>query len=184
MKIETEFDIGYEFWVARVSYRYIQDTIITNGKTYISEERVLVAYTKPKTLTMIEITVTEGRNLSERLGVRLLLKREDLTHTGSHKINNVLGQALLTKRMGKDRIIANPNEVITRNPDIIMGSWCGRKFNPDHVRSRPGWHAIAAVKNNHLYEIKSPVILQPGPAALTDGIKAMQTCMALWNNSN
>ena len=91
---------------------------------------------------------------------------------------------LSTESLGKNRIIADPTEVVRRNPDIILGSWCGRKFNPDHVRSRVGWQEINAVKNNHLYEIKSPIILQPGPAALTDGIKAMQTCMALWNNSN
>lgn len=73
----------------------------------------------------------------------------------------------------KERIIEDPNEVVDRKPDIIIGSWCGRKFRPDQVAERPGWKAIPAVANNHLYEIKSPLILQPGPAALTDGLDAL-----------
>lgn len=73
----------------------------------------------------------------------------------------------------RERIIQNPQEVVNRKPDIIIGSWCGRKFRPDHVAERSGWDAIPAVANNHLYEIKSPLILQPGPAALTDGLDAL-----------
>ncbi|WP_150910473.1 cobalamin-binding protein [Marinobacter halotolerans] len=73
----------------------------------------------------------------------------------------------------RERIIENPEDVITRKPDIIIGSWCGRKFRPEQVAQRPGWAEIPAVQNNHLYEIKSPLILQPGPAALTDGLDAL-----------
>lgn len=80
---------------------------------------------------------------------------------------------LSEKALGKDRIL-NPDEVIKRNPDIIIGSWCGKKFKPEKVRARKDWENINAVKNNHLYEIKSEIILQPGPACLTDGIKEIQ----------
>lgn len=73
----------------------------------------------------------------------------------------------------RERIIENPDNVIARKPDIIIGSWCGRKFRPEQVAERPGWADIPAVANNHLYEIKSPLILQPGPAALTDGLDAL-----------
>lgn len=73
----------------------------------------------------------------------------------------------------RERIIENPEDVIQRKPDIIIGSWCGRKFRPEQVAARPGWRDIPAVANNHLYEIKSPLILQPGPAALTDGLDAL-----------
>ncbi|MGM0450083.1 MAG: cobalamin-binding protein [Pseudomonadota bacterium] len=73
----------------------------------------------------------------------------------------------------RERIIEDPQEVVDRQPDIIIGSWCGRKFRPDEVAGRPGWRAIPAVANNHLYEVKSPIILQPGPAALTDGLDAL-----------
>jgi len=71
---------------------------------------------------------------------------------------------------GKDRIIADPQTVIQANPEVIIGSWCGKKFRPEKVAARQGWDAISAVQGEHLYEIKSPNILQPGPAALTDGL--------------
>lgn len=74
---------------------------------------------------------------------------------------------------GADRIIADPQRVIEANPDIIIGSWCGKKFRPDKVVERAGWDKINAVKNAELHEIKSPLILQPGPAALTDGLDAI-----------
>jgi len=74
---------------------------------------------------------------------------------------------------GKDRIVAL-EDVVARQPDIIIGSWCGKKFQPARVRARPGFDAVPAVINNRLHEIKSSIILQPGPAALTDGLKAMQ----------
>ncbi len=70
--------------------------------------------------------------------------------------------------LAKARILEDPDEVIRRAPDIILGSWCGKKFRPEKVAARPGWHAIPAVRNGHLHEVKSPVILQPGPAALTE----------------
>ena len=71
---------------------------------------------------------------------------------------------------GKDRIIADAQDVIDANPDVIIGSWCGKKFRPEKVAARAGWDVITAVKNNDLHEIKSVNILQPGPAALTDGL--------------
>jgi len=80
---------------------------------------------------------------------------------------------LAKEPLGKNRIIADPSEVIRRQPDIIIGSWCGKKFRAQHVRERKGWDAIPAVKNNQIHEIKSPIILQPGPAALTDGLNEL-----------
>jgi iron complex transport system substrate-binding protein len=71
------------------------------------------------------------------------------------------------------RTISNPSEVIARRPDVILGSWCGKKFRPERVAARPGWDAIPAVRAGALYEIKSAEILQPGPAALTDGVRRM-----------
>jgi len=80
---------------------------------------------------------------------------------------------LAKESLGKNRIIADPNEVIKRQPDIIIGSWCGKKFRAEHVKERTGWMAIPAVKNDQIHEIKSPLILQPGPAALTDGLQQL-----------
>jgi len=82
---------------------------------------------------------------------------------------------------GKSRIIADPEDVIRRQPDIIIGSWCGKKFRPEKVAARPGWSEIPAVKNNALYEIKSAEILQPGPAALSDGLLRLCTIMDTWH---
>jgi iron complex transport system substrate-binding protein len=80
----------------------------------------------------------------------------------------------------KDRIIADPDEVVRRAPDIIIGSWCGKKFRPARVCARPGWGQTPAVRNGHVYEIKSCDILQPGPAALTDGLTQLETLIARW----
>jgi iron complex transport system substrate-binding protein len=73
----------------------------------------------------------------------------------------------------RDRVIVDPTEVVRRAPDVIIGSWCGKKFQPSRVRARAGWGAIPAVANNRLFEIKSADILQPGPAALTEGLTAL-----------
>jgi len=82
---------------------------------------------------------------------------------------------------GKSRIIADPEEVVRRRPDIIIGSWCGKKFRQEKVAARPGWSAIPAVRNNALYEIKSAEILQPGPAALSDGLSRLCTIIDAWH---
>ena len=75
---------------------------------------------------------------------------------------------------GAQRIVADPQEVVRRAPDLIIGSWCGKKFRPEKVAARPGWSSVPAVMAGRLYEIKSAEILQPGPAALTDGLRALQ----------
>jgi len=85
--------------------------------------------------------------------------------------------------LGKDRIIADPEEVITRQPDIIIGSWCGKKFRPEKVAARPGWGDIPAVRNNQLFEIKSANILQPGPAALSDGLTQLHKIISDWHSA-
>jgi iron complex transport system substrate-binding protein len=87
---------------------------------------------------------------------------------------------LALQSMGKDRIIANSQTIIDRAPDIIIGSWCGKKFRPEKVASRPGWQDVPAVRNGQLFEIKSADILQPGPAALTDGVAQMHRIVSQW----
>ena len=80
----------------------------------------------------------------------------------------------------KKRIIADPDEVVRRAPDIILGSWCGRRFPIDQVRARTGWSGIPAISEGRVYEIKSPDILQPGPAALTDGLDQIHRVVSDW----
>jgi len=82
--------------------------------------------------------------------------------------------------LGRDRIIADSAQVIRAAPDLIIGSWCGKKFRPENVAARPGWEAIPAVRNRELHEVKSPLILQPGPAALTDGLDALHRIICSW----
>jgi iron complex transport system substrate-binding protein len=88
---------------------------------------------------------------------------------------------LAAEPMGKNRIIAQSDEIVRRNPDIIIGSWCGKKFRPAKVAARVGWENVNAVKNGQLFEIKSCDILQPGPAALTDGVDQLHRIILNWN---
>jgi iron complex transport system substrate-binding protein len=83
--------------------------------------------------------------------------------------------------LAKDRILADAGEVVRRAPDVILGSWCGKRFRPEQVASRAGWEAVPAVRDGELHEIKSPLILQPGPAALTDGLDAIHRVVREWS---
>ncbi|MEO8997747.1 MAG: cobalamin-binding protein [Rhodanobacter sp.] len=88
---------------------------------------------------------------------------------------------LAREPLAKQRILPNGDEVVRRAPDIILGSWCGKRFRPERVAARPGWDTIPAVRNGDLYEIKSPIILQPGPAALFDGLDAIHRIIVEWS---
>jgi iron complex transport system substrate-binding protein len=79
----------------------------------------------------------------------------------------------------KDRLVTI-EEVVTREPELIIGSWCGKKFRPERVMTRPGFDRTPAVQRQDVYEIKSSLILQPGPAALTDGLAELQRIIERW----
>jgi iron complex transport system substrate-binding protein len=81
--------------------------------------------------------------------------------------------------LAKDRIVTS-EQVIAAAPDIIVGSWCGKPVRPKKIAARAGWAQIPAVKNGHIYEIKSVFVLQPGPAALTEGVAQLQVIMQSW----
>ena len=81
--------------------------------------------------------------------------------------------------LAKNRVVS-PAQVVAAAPDIIIGSWCGKKFRPEKVAARQGFAAVPAVRNGDLFEIKSSLILQPGPAALTDGLQKVETIVANW----
>jgi iron complex transport system substrate-binding protein len=83
--------------------------------------------------------------------------------------------------LAKDRILGDAGEVVHRAPDVILGSWCGKRFRPEQVASRAGWDTVPAVRDGELHEIKSPLILQPGPAALTDGLDAIHRVLRDWS---
>jgi iron complex transport system substrate-binding protein len=86
---------------------------------------------------------------------------------------------LAAKKSAPERIVTGV-DVIAAQPDIIVGSWCGKKFVPAKVATRPGFDTIPAVHDEQLHEIKSALILQPGPAALTDGLDALVRIVDTW----
>jgi iron complex transport system substrate-binding protein len=137
-------------------------------------------------------------HLANELAARLALARQQAAHrhrqprvyfeewdepmiSGIGWVSELIGVAggidIFGDRAGgmsaKERIVT-AEEIIARAPDIIIGSWCGKKFRPEKVMARPGFAQLPAVRGGALYEIKSPLILQPGPAALTDGLRALQ----------
>ncbi|MCB1334643.1 MAG: cobalamin-binding protein [Roseivivax sp.] len=81
------------------------------------------------------------------------------------------------RQAARDRIVT-AQDVLDAQPDIIVASWCGKKVRPEKIAARPGWAAIPAVRNGRIHEIKSPLILQPGPAALSDGLDALRAIVA------
>jgi iron complex transport system substrate-binding protein len=87
---------------------------------------------------------------------------------------------LARESLGKNRILDSDEPVLARAPDIIIGSWCGKKFRPENVAARPGWSEVPAVRDAQIFEIKSADILQPGPAALTDGFEQLHALMKQW----
>jgi iron complex transport system substrate-binding protein len=80
--------------------------------------------------------------------------------------------------LGRDRVIADALEPVRRAPELIVGSWCGKKFRPEQVAARAGWADVPALRSGHIAEIKSVDILQPGPAALTDGLEQLHRLIA------
>jgi iron complex transport system substrate-binding protein len=88
---------------------------------------------------------------------------------------------LAAQKAARDRILL-PDAVIPRAPEVILASWCGKKVVPSRIAARPGWAEMPAIRNGRIHEIKSPLILQPGPAALTDGLDAILG--ALWGQSD
>ena len=91
---------------------------------------------------------------------------------------------LALQSLGKDRIVADASEIVRRDPQIIVGSWCGKKFRPEKVAARPGWEQVAAVRDGQLFEIKSADILQPGPAALGDGVEQLHRIVLAWSRAH
>lgn len=83
----------------------------------------------------------------------------------------------------RQRILADPLEPVRRDPDIMIASWCGKMFKPERVRARPGWDAFRPAVNGQMYDIHSAIILQPGPAVLTDGIEAIERIYDTWEHS-
>lgn len=143
-------------------------------------------------LATIRQAATE-REASGRRRPRVFFEEWDEPHISAIRwVSELVGLAggddcfpeLATQSLGKDRIIASGDEIVRRNPDIIIGSWCGKKFRPEKVAQRPGWQDVAAVRSGQLFEIKSADILQPGPAALTDGVAQLAAIIGRWSEQH
>jgi len=89
---------------------------------------------------------------------------------------------LATGGLAKQRIVA-ADEIVRRDPDVIIASWCGKPVRRERIEARVGWNRIAAVRHGHVYEVKSTIILQPGPAALTDGVRAVHSILQRVTNA-
>jgi iron complex transport system substrate-binding protein len=143
-------------------------------------------------LAAIRQTATE-REASGRRRPRVFFEEWDEPHISAIRwVSELMGLAggddcfpeLATQSLGKDRIIASGDEIVRRNPDIIIGSWCGKKFRPEKVAQHSGWQDVAAVRSGQLFEIKSADILQPGPAALTDGVAQLAAIIGRWSEQH
>lgn len=141
--------------------------------------------------TTLEDGLREIQAAGEALGRRprvFFEEWDDPLFSGIRWVSELIGIAggedcfpeLASAPLGKDRIIADPMEVVRRAPDIIVGSWCGKKFRPERVAARPGWADVPAVRDGEIHEIKSALILQPGPAALTEGVEALHRIVRAW----
>ena len=126
---------------------------------------------------------------SGRRRPRVFFEEWDEPHiSGIRWVSELLGIAggddvfpeLAAQPLGKDRIIADGAQIVARAPDIVIGSWCGKKFRPEKVAARPGWQDVPAVRDGQLFEIKSADILQPGPAALNDGVGQLHRIIKEW----
>jgi iron complex transport system substrate-binding protein len=141
-------------------------------------------------VSALEARLADARSRGERLPKRPLVffeEWDDPLISGIGWVSELIGIAggidIFADRAvagaAKDRVVTL-DEVVARRPDLIIGSWCGKKFRPERVTARPGFDRIPAVQKQDLYEIKSSLILQPGPAALTDGLAALQSIIERW----
>jgi iron complex transport system substrate-binding protein len=162
----------------------ILDMIRTLGALVDASERAR------QLVEMLETHLAEVRSRAERLPKRprvFFEEWDDPLISGVGWVSELVeiagGIDIFAERghqgAAKDRIVRT-EEVVERQPDLIIGSWCGKKFRAERVVARAGFGQVPAVRHQHLYEIKSSLILQPGPAALTDGLAALQKIIEQW----
>ena len=177
---------GVEVWIS--NHRSVEGIL-----EYIRRlgAMVGVADKAERLAAMLERGLDETREASSRLSRRPRVYFEEWDEpmiSGIRWVSELVGIAggddvlpgRASQSLAKDRIIADAQEVIDTAPDIIIGSWCGKRFRPEHVAARPGWENVPAIRDGQLYEVKSPLILQPGPAALTDGLAELRRIIHGW----
>lgn len=165
------------------SIEEILEVILTIGRIVSAEEKA------EKLVEGYRNSITEARKRANRLSRRPRVYFEEWDEPTFSAIRWV--SELIEIAGGKDIFsekshgkLASEREilwadVVERDPDIILASWCGKPVDIDSIRARPGWDSITAVKNNRIHELDPSIILQPGPASLTDGLKVIQSLMEL-----
>jgi len=145
-------------------------------------------------LAELQARIDAARMQAQRWAVRPKVYFEEWNEpliSGIGWVSDLIGMAggddvfgdLATHAHAKDRIIADPQDVVRRAPDIIIGSWCGKKFRPEQLHQRPGWSSIPALQTGFVSEIKSPDILSPGPSAITHGLPQISALIERWHAS-
>ena len=175
---------GLEVYAFKRSIAGILDTIRTVGALVAASERA------EQLVGKLEMGLAETRERASSLPRRprvLFEEWDDPLISGIGWVSELVeiagGMDIFADRAiqaaAKDRVVT-VDEVLAQEPDLIIGSWCGKKFRPERVMARPGFDRTPAVQHQDLYEIKSSVILQPGPAALTDGLGELQRIVERW----
>jgi len=202
LKLNPDFVIGFSDIQADIASELIRNGIevwISNHRSvagildYIRRLGALVgAGDRANALAKeLEERIAEIRNKSERFERRPRIYFEEWDApqiSGIHWVSELLeiagGEDIFPEHavmpLARDRILKDPLEVVRRAPEIIIGSWCGKKFRPEQLAAREGWSEIPAVRHGELHEVKSPIILQPGPAALTEGLDALHRIVERW----
>jgi len=202
LELEPDFVIGFSDMQADIARSLIKAGIevwISNHRSvagilgYVRRLGALIGVAERAERYALELErhIEEVRGAGAALGCRPRVYFEEWDEpliTGIRWVSELIaiagGEDIFPERavcpLGKDRILADADEVVRRAPQIILGSWCGKRFRPERVAERPGWESIPAVRDGELHEIKSPLILQPGPAALTDGLSAIHAVVRRW----
>jgi iron complex transport system substrate-binding protein len=202
LELEPDFVIGFSDMQADIARALIKAGIevwISNHRSvagilgYVRRLGALIGVAERAERYALELErhIEEVRSAAAALGCRPRVYFEEWDEpliTGIRWVSELVaiagGEDIFPERavcpLGKDRILADAEEVVRRAPQIILGSWCGKRFRPERVTARPGWQSIPAVRDGELHEIKSPLILQPGPAALTDGLSAIHAVVRRW----
>jgi len=203
LKLQPDFVIGFSDIQADIAQALIKSGIevwISNHRSvdgilgYVRRLGALVgaAAAAERYASELEAHIERVRQAAALLPLRARVYFEEWDEpliTGIRWVSELIGIAggddVFPERalcaLAKDRILGDAGEVVRRAPDVILGSWCGKRFRPNQVAARAGWEAVPAVRDGELHEIKSPLILQPGPAALTDGLDAIHRVLRQWS---
>ena len=163
------------------SIEEILEVILTIGRIVSAEEKA------EKLVESYRVSIAEARQIGESFARRPRVYFEEWdepTFSAIRWVSELIeiagGKDIFSEKshgkLAVERKI-NWSDVIEKDPDIILASWCGKPVDIDSIKNRPGWGSIAAVRNDRIHELDPSIILQPGPASLTDGLNAIQSLM-------